>query len=66
VLGFGDMRMFTLFASIFAWSFLFGKEDKPIDNNLLEKREVNGEEIYFLKNEKEPYTGRSVEKLRQW
>ena len=53
--------MFTLFASIFAWSFLLGKEDKPIDNNLLEKREVNGEEIYFLKNEKEPYTGRSVE-----
>ena len=55
------MRKFALFASLFVWSFLFGKADEPIDYSLLEKREVNGEEIYFLKNEKEPYTGRSVE-----
>ena len=55
------MRMFALFTSLFVWSFLFAKEDKPIDNSLLEKREINGEEIYFLKDKNEPFTGKSVE-----
>ena len=54
------MRKFALFASLFVWSFLFGKADEPIDNSLLEKREVNGERMYFLKDKKEPYTGKSV------
>ena len=54
------MRKFTLFASIFAWSLLFGKEDKPIDYNLLETREINGEEIYFLKDKKQSFTGKST------
>ena len=54
------MRKFTLFASLFVWSFLFGKEDEPIDFNLLEKREIEGEKIYFLKDSKEPYSGRSL------
>jgi antitoxin component YwqK of YwqJK toxin-antitoxin module len=55
------MREFALFTSLFVWSFLFGKADKPIDYSLLEKREINGEEIYFLKDKEDPYTGKSVE-----
>jgi len=53
------MRKFALFTSLFAWSFLFGKADEPIDFSLLEKREINGEEIYFLKDKNEPFTGKS-------
>ena len=50
------MRMFALFACYF-W---FGSEDKPIDYNLLETREINGEEIYFLKDKKQSFTGKST------
>ena len=46
------MRKFALFTSLFAWALLFANEDEPIDENLLEKREINGEEIYFLKTRK--------------
>ena len=55
------MRKFALFASLVFWSFLFGKEEEPIDFNLLEKREIEGEKIYFLKDKNEPFTGKSVE-----
>ena len=41
-------------------SLLFGDEVEPVDFSLLETREINGEEIYFLKNKKEPFTGKSV------
>ena len=54
------MRKFALFASLVAWSFLFGKEDEPIDFSLLETREINGERIYFLKDKNEPFTGKSL------
>jgi antitoxin component YwqK of YwqJK toxin-antitoxin module len=54
------MKKFALFVSLFVWSFLLGKADEPIDDSLLEKREINGERMYFLKNKKEPYTGKSV------
>ncbi len=50
------MRIFALFA----WYLSFGSEDNPIDYNLLETREINGEEIYFLKDMKESFTGKST------
>ena len=54
------MRKFALFASIFVWSLLFGNEDKPIVLSLLETIEINGEEIHFLKDKQEPYSGTSL------
>ena len=63
------MRKFALFVSLFFWSLFLGAKDEPIDYNLLETKEINGEEIYFLKNVKEPFTGKSVvvyENGNQW
>ena len=42
-------------------SLLVGDEVEPVNLSLLETREINGEETYFLKNKKEPYTGKSVD-----
>ena len=54
------MRKFALFASFFAWCFLLGNEEVPIDISLLETREINGEEIFFLKDKQVPYSGTSL------
>ena len=54
------MSKFALLALLFVSCFLLGKADVPVDLSLIETREINGEKIYFLKNKKEPYSGRSL------
>ena len=54
-------KLISVFLLTCLSSLLFGNEVEPVDSDKLETREVEGEEICFLKHSEEPYTGKSVE-----